>query len=148
MTAAELMLYDWVLVDSVQVDVDKVQVNDEYKNSIYQLPAQVEGLFKGVVVVDGCKLPPCLCLPIPLTREILERNGFCDLYKDRSLNKDNVFKWYDVYGHCVTVDMNANAIKIQHDSRVLLDMCYNIVVPVHELQHTIRQCGIDKDIEL
>ena len=142
MKVAELMIGDWVHLDGVQVD-------DDGKNPVYQLLARrVEGLRNGVVEIDHYEFPPFLCMPISLTREILERNGFRDTYKDRSLAKDDVFKWYDVYGHCVTVDMNANAIKIQHDSRVLLDLRYNIVVPVHELQHTLRQCGIDKDIEL
>jgi len=84
--------------------------------------------------------------PLSLTREILERNGFSDSYKDRSLAKDNVFKWYDWYGHCVTVDMNGNAIKIQHDSRVLLDLRYNLIVPVSELQHALKMCGIEKEV--
>lgn len=143
MKVAELMIGDWVLSFPDKCKVDSIICLREVHTA--------EEKWMAVVHIGGNEFQRVnvgILEPISLTREILERNGFCDTYKDRSLAKDDVFKWYDMYGHCVTVDMNANAIKIQHDSRVLLDLRYNIVVPVHELQHTLRQCGIDKDIEL
>lgn len=63
MKVTELMIGDWVHVDGVQVD-------DDGKNPVYQLLARrVEGLRKGVVEIDHYEFPPCLCMPILLTRE-------------------------------------------------------------------------------
>lgn len=141
MKTSKLMIEDWVHVNVRRTPISVTHDFNGRVTLIDDLNSQIGVGNKWAFDYDEVE-------PIPLIPEILERNGFCDTYKDRSLAKDNVFKWYDLYGYCVTVDMNANAIKIQHDSRVLLDLRYNIVVPVHELQHALRLCGIDKEITL
>ena len=87
-------------------------------------------------------------LPLPLTRKILEKNGFSDSYINEKLDKSDIYVWYDVYGYEVTVDMKSNNIKVKHDARILLDLWYTEVVPVHELQLAIKHCGIKKEITL
>ena len=49
--------------------------------------------------------------PIPLTPEILVKNGFVNSYIDLSLNKDSVYKYYHFYtGNSVIVDMESNKL--------------------------------------
>jgi len=86
--------------------------------------------------------------PIPLTPEILEKNGFADSYINKNLDKDKKYRWSDVYGNCVVVDLVECKIKIQHDTRIVMDLWYNEIVPVHELQHALKQGGIKKEIKI
>ncbi len=58
--------------------------------------------------------------PIPLTVEILEKNGFV-----KHLPEDNI-----VY---FTITINKKEIRIDY---------------VHQLQHALRLCGIEKEIKL
>lgn len=87
-------------------------------------------------------------LPLPLTREILEKNDFLDSYVNEKLDKNEIYVWYDVYGHEVIVDMKSNNIKVKHDAKILLDLWYTEKVPVHELQLALKHCGINKEIAL
>lgn len=134
MKANELMIGDWVHVDGVQVD-------DDGKNPVYQLLARrVEGLRKGVVEIDHYEFPPCLCMPISLTREILELNNFqkdpdyIDTYWRPDCRKFCFVKenddWYFAFrykgGHICIAECNY----------------------VHELQHDLKRCGIEKEIVL
>ena len=87
--------------------------------------------------------------PIPLTSEILEKNGFTKSTPPpgihaRCYELDNKKDKY----HLTIADYNKY-------KRLLLDVdsedseCFNIKCDyVHEFQHALRLCGIDKTIEL
>lgn len=80
--------------------------------------------------------------PIPLTPEILEKNGW-------------KHKYYDVYqqtiGETITIDIFPEGCSIV-DSRGSQRFWFRYHLPslkfVHELQHAMRLCGIEKEIEL
>ena len=82
----------------------------------------------------------CLCLePIPITAEILEKNGF---KKDSS---DNMYKWnWGVLGACASYDKN-NTLRLFTFGKLALTFPLHYV---HELQHCLRLCDIDKEIQL
>lgn len=128
---------------------DKLMIGDWVQINFRDKKVKVTGIHDGLIETNVVSpLRSDEYKPIPLTREILEAIGFHDTYVSMTLEKDNVYKSYDYYGHCVAVDMNENKIKIMHDSRVLLDLWYNYTICVHDLQHNMRMCGVEKEVVL
>lgn len=89
--------------------------------------------------------------PIPLTREILEKNGFEKLdfshyhIQDRKLVLDADGSWHgSLSWHWVVTEMDAN----EKGQIYVLDYYVATINFVHELQHALRLCGIEKEIEL
>lgn len=123
MKAEELMLGDWVL----QCD-DYTQV----------VPWTIKGMLREEVIANGIK-------PIPITHEILEKNGFkmfihnCSCYYDwsNSDSDDVTLKRYPCGYFELHITDNENLRNI----RFPIDY-------VHELQHALKLCKIDKEIEL
>lgn len=80
---------------------------------------------------------------IPLTPEILEKNGW-------------KHKYYGIYrqtiGETVTIDIFPEGCSVEDErgSQCLYRLRYHLPGPkfVHELQHALRLCGIEKEIEL
>ena len=89
--------------------------------------------------------------PIPLTIEIIEKNGFIEFEDEIFHIKTHRWeRWLnDGYLHeCVDIlrssDKKGYCIFARHDYNELkLYLHY-----VHELQHALRLCGIEKEIEL
>ena len=87
--------------------------------------------------------------PIPLTAEILEKNGF----KVRSR-----YIWEQRYNYCCVKVNIAPKIEIEgeifDESPILLQVdgaifSLDVIVDfVHELQHALRLCGIEKEVVL
>lgn len=85
--------------------------------------------------------------PIPLTPEILKKNGFVNSYIDLSLNKDSVYKYNHFYtGNSVIVDMESNKLIVKYENDIWMNLPYNRTIYVHELQHVLKHCGINKEI--
>lgn len=122
MKANELMIGDWVVYDG---DV-------EYTN-----PIKVEGIdiaTGALVTSDREDVGIDNIQPIPLTSDILNKN-FPDTrddvfwcWDDRKSQEEI---WYEV------------RIEKNYETVFMLDIRY-----VHELQHALRLCGIEKEIEL
>lgn len=76
----------------------------------------------------------CECKTIPLTKEILEKNGFVekDFYSELIVGDFRIL--CDLHNVCV-----------YHNEHVNLDIPIEYL---HELQHAMRICGIEKTIEL
>ncbi len=123
--AEELMIGDWVIVYEKAMPV-KARVDGVYGNNAFVLghPRTVENGF-----VE----------PIPITPEILEKNGF-------ERGSDNLFS----YGRGMYVMMWSK----EHYSVGQIFGNWSAFVEfaeirfVHELQHCLKLCGIDKTIEL
>ena len=131
MKAEELMIGDWVCTehDSTPRQIDWIRTGEV-------------GLFWNKVVT-----PPYL-VPIPLTPEILEKNGFeraaCgvgaiiytfsddDEYYALAIDEYTDSIWRVEYTNC---EMHFPLVRI-------------MVLFVHDLQHALRLCGIEKTIEL
>ena len=84
------------------------------------------------------------CKPIPLTPEILEKNGFVKLWNQYVLKADK-----EPFIHLISLDNlpNANgrmlvAIKDRYTNAKIA------ITYVHELQHALRSCKIEKENKL
>ena len=91
--------------------------------------------------------------PIPLTAEILEKNGFKnDFYEEESVADYHTIRLEgyslrhnigEVDGYLVTWCNGGINVTTDFHGCVQKDIPY-----VHELQHALRLCGIEKEIEL
>jgi hypothetical protein len=79
--------------------------------------------------------------PIPLTPEILEKIGF-----ESQHNVGYVLERYD--DDTIIVDLWNRTLKILMNYKVVFEKEYFDTIPLHELQHALRLCGIEKEIEL
>ena len=92
-------------------------------------------------MVPGCEFPesnlsfrPCYAQPIPLTGEILEKNGF--KYNDLPM-----FQYFEQWG--LQLYRGGNGFRINCGINVSL-----IIDSVHQLQQVIKLCGIEKEITI
>ena len=128
MDCKELMIGDWLFCTSAQCNV---QVKAMPINGVYG---------KGYrIIIDNDDFELVLREkhfdPIPLTAEILEKNG----YKDE---RSNYALRYDKYHICIY--LADKKLSINSYGAVLDIHCRY----VHQLQHALRLCGISKEIEL
>ena len=125
MKAEELMVGDWVCTehDAIPRQIDWIRTGEV-------------GLLWNKVVT-----PPYL-VPIPLTPEILEKNGFelgGVLHNTYSVGDSNYTITIGKYGRGQCDIMN----HLFHIG-VTMECCGT----VHELQHALRLCGIEKEIKI
>lgn len=124
MKANELMIGDWVLCDGKAYRVAEIG---------------------GIVCIDNERelfAEPDQLQPIPLTPEILEKNGF--------ESDNNVFGLCD-YKLSESYILENRGDRFSFVKRIpnyrstfhMTDISY-----VHELQHALRLCGIEKDLTI
>ena len=131
MNAEELMIGDWF------------QTTYPSGRLVY---LKVIGIFDGCVYTEGGITNAIE--PIPITPEILEKNGFYPIYKDEK----SAYRWKE-YDDGFD---NTQAIVIDFErkrlSEVLNDKTRKSyegeIIYIHELQHLLKLCGISKTIEL
>lgn len=123
MKASELMIGDWVY------------------NTHNRKPEQVCEIRERMVMLDYNDLYDYDEIePIPLTAEILERNGF-----EAERNVGYVYNdWNETE---VIFDTFDHRLRILYRRDVVLDI-EEWDFPVHMLQHALRLCGVDKEIKL
>ena len=143
MKAKELMIGDWVLCDR------NAQSDYEFDNVDYQ-PYQIANgedidyAFEQNMIGDAD-----VYQPIPLTAEILERNGF--EVQDQGGGRRDVWIGFGV--DCegdIEVEFQYNIpthLKIDGVFKGEYYTSTNIKY-VHLLQHALKLCGIEKEIEL
>lgn len=130
MKAKELMQFDWVCLEDDPT------------------PRQVDFIRTGEVGLYWNKIvtPPHI-KPIPITPEILEKNGFkgdgyAILILDEQTYLDYYYYEHRLQKHWCGVDEWENHSKV--NDITFKCNCYY----VHELQHALRLCGIEKEIVL
>ena len=127
MRPEKLMIGDWVSLFQGNPDGSSCNVRVSYIGEY------------GEVGIEGCKeytSANCnLLFPIPLTPEILEKNGF-----KKELSEDNHY-WFILIHNGIRFSLFYARSVFQW--LVPLDFKY-----VHKLQHALKLCGIDKEIEI
>lgn len=77
---------------------------------------------------------------VPLTGDILTANGF---YSER-----NIGYVYEDGEHEVIVDLWNHDCRILYNRDVVVNIHCFFDIAVHELQHALRLCGVEKEIKL
>ena len=140
----DLMVGDWVICTypSINKPVKVVEIKTVSDKEL-----------KAVINNDGIRLVfrGTYIDPIPLTPEILEKNVFKKLdfshfqIGDRRLVLDADGRWDGPLSwHWVVTEMSTNA----KGQPVVLDYYVATINYVHELQHALRICGIEKEIQI
>jgi hypothetical protein len=84
--------------------------------------------------------------PIPLTAEILEKNGFENIGDDTyQLEEPPCWFWVDFFNHQYGCEYDTSTYEYEDDEHRL--KLYGIP-SVHQLQHALKLCGIEKEIVL
>jgi len=124
MKASELMIGNWVIV---------------YEKAM-PVKARVEGVFgRGAMVLGHVRSADHGFMePIPLTPEILEKNGFS---KSRLMGEQRHFTYY------LAPSVSLLAI-YDADFSLKIGDCARYIKYVHELQNAISLCGIEKEITI
>lgn len=120
MKANELMVGDWVYCEG-QPTPDNVTIETISEDGVWFNGPNYEG----AASYDRI-------FPIPITPEILEKNGF--IY-----NELPFVQGWEQFG--LTLTIGGNGFRINCGINVAM-----IIDSVHELQHALRLCGIDKEI--
>ena len=122
MTIKDLMVGDWVRNDlgETQQVVELREIGAMlYYNDVYSYD-EIE--------------------PIPLTPEILEKNGWFYPKQSSWMKLDNPHK--ELWG-CIHTD---GTFWLYSSGDCDKDECFAEIKYVHKLQHALRLCGIDKEI--
>ncbi len=136
MDARQLMLGDYV-------------INTEFgKNEI----DQIDILEPTRVWLKGGKtyVPINYIEPIPLTPEILEKNGFI-VCENTEIRHDYI--WHDNNSYIYVIFWNDGNLLVKMETNLNegrgINSVHNCdIVFVHELQHCLKMVGIDKEIKL
>lgn len=126
MKANELMVGDWVYDPEPDAD-----------GYIYKFIIEPED-FTNKTFLDSIS-------PIPITLEILKKNGFEEIYYDGY--HYGLFSYKNNEEKCdIELDPENGCFECYFDDDI---NSLNIKIKyVHELQHILRMCGIDKEIVL
>ena len=123
MKAEELMIGDWVYSSFADVPCKVISI-DTIINGFTSVQVSNVKWKKDIVSLS----------PIPITPEILEKNGFSDDYRNYDYNLSYAQSCGDIIG-----------VAIYGRKAAIEDMDFKYV---HELQHALRLCGIEKEIVL
>lgn len=129
---------------------NEIQIGDwlYYKGQFNAFPFKVESITKKKV---GYHAEPnehrmyylrlSECKPIPLTLEILERNGW---------KKDGYFYRHEEFGYIQLGELfeHASLDFRKYGINYRVQTSPDLFEYVHNLQHALRLCGIEKEIEL
>jgi hypothetical protein len=133
----ELMIGDWVYnkhhKKNIQIQPYDFFVHGHGNNGTFAVSS---------TIVSGRDL-----VPIPLTEEILVKNGF---KKQEDVNEWSYYKSKDGKGqYMILWSMDYNYLEIGSYTEEFGEFNrLGVMRYVHQLQHALRLCGIDKEIKL
>lgn len=146
MKANELMIGDWVRIDEPDKyagatgQIQSLMYYREDDSAYFNVFIQGKfGYVSRDVRSDDIR-------PIHLTADILEKNGFENIGDDTyQLEEKPCWFWVDFFRHTYGCEYDTSTYEYEDDEHRL--KLYGIP-SVHELQHALRLCGIEKEIEL
>lgn len=137
MKAKELMIGDWVIYRGEPTIVYEI---DEYYKRINTEP---DG-YDSIKCIDTSEIEP-----IPITPEILEKNGWKvkkSFVQHGNFGDGPLMLWHTEGNKILrnfTHELEISDLSTDKGFRVRIECNY-----VHELQHALRLCGIEKEIVL
>ncbi len=145
MKATELMIGDWVLISVWDCKPFPSKVTSINYNSY-----QGKDFVDWIDTEDEEDIGMYAVQPIPLTPEILEKNGFEKKEDDEGqelyslLLGEWAITYMSIYGCPYLTIEDVLDYDRAHSVLNLKDSVYH----VHELQHALKLCGIEKEIKL
>lgn len=136
MNATEIMIGDWVLMDLNYSEEDPMYTQPNYQPYKIQNGEDID-----LACETNCIGDADVYQPIPLTPDMLERNGFCV-----SIHHENFYclnSKKDIYTDCKDLGIWSRNIAGDWEWFPIGECKY-----IHDLQHALRQCGIEKEITL
>lgn len=153
MKANELMIGDWVLLCDMKVKILSINLYCGEDSMGGHYFAIMGGHCSAITVPQYADTNMWIDVlqPIPLTPEILEKNfgkpAMCGTYNQfdsYTLKRDGGKGAYIIRDTSRYTVLNSYAITVADYAEIELCQVYY----VHELQHALRLCGIDKEIVL
>ena len=144
MKACELMQGNIVLYEYEGQKIP-ARVVETYRNSV--LVKSISGKYEPIKINEG------KIFPVPLTEEVLEKNGFTSygeawyLPENKTTRNEKILVGFYMYETHISVRNGSKSF----DNSVPCErraFAAHRNVFFHELQNTLRLCGIDKEIEL
>lgn len=131
----ELMIGDWVMYNP------NVFIEDEYETAKEWFPTQINSGEDIDLAIEGCYAP------IPITMQILEKNGFTEIK-----GAYQTFK-IDIYGYLIKVTFHKENKETNNGNPFLVidsrpSYYSSECLYVHELQHVLKLLGIKMEIAL
>lgn len=130
MKPEELMIGDYVMFNKDVYKIEEISKKG-WAHIIYNDGSECRVALSSDYILDDIT-------PIPLTPEILEKNGF-ELQRDKS-----ELGILDTYW----LGSKLGAFRIHRLNNGDYQFGLAKIMNVHELQHALRLCGIDKEIEI
>lgn len=137
---SDLSIGDWVRVDDLdKVLIKRVSAIDGTRNQIGIIKNNRSGIYW--YYDDEFE-------PIPLTPEILEKNGFVrgEYSEIREYNEWEIGEWDNLPYVSVKLDIDRQVIRVTNRGRDMF--IADKEVYVHQLQHALRLAGVGKEIEV
>ena len=142
MKAEELMVGDWICYDipnKYYTKIQEIRCTQDGEEYYIRCRRDAKDTFLEQLKYDDFSVD--IIHPIPLTTEILEKNGF-----EVDEKNEKMFKWHwSVIDDCISYDKSTGIVRIFYPSGLVF---VKILKFVHELQHALRLCNIDKEIVL
>lgn len=159
MKAEELMVDDWVLAEGKPVQVtnisvlggDVIRVINPFMSYDIAYASNIIALSNGAKDINKIE-------PIPITEEILKKNGFKNeviaqkaIIAEGASNFSIILVSEDNRIILNNIDEYINSFNKWHvhiDTEDMRTMCTSEITYVHELQHLLKLCKIEKEIVL
>lgn len=124
------------------MNIKELMVGDWVKNDLGEIQQVVELQERGAMLFYNDIYPYEDIEPIPLTPEFLEKN-FGEARNGGYFDGDEFYELFIIEVTGSTWIIKRDNIEFSNIPRQQVMVSY-----VHELQHALRLCGIDKEIEL
>lgn len=147
---SDLSVGDWVGIDQADLNMPSDDLATAYIEKLRK-PIRIKGISEDsdmviadIEIVDewGSIMMKCEHLrPIPITPEILGKNGFG---KNDAYNEWNIGEWDE--RPFIGVSLERQSLRVKHFGNDIFIEGKELFV--HQLQHVLRLAGVEKEIEL
>ena len=146
MKASDVCIGDWFKAIDYNSPFRITAIYDDVVQTQADYQSEIDGNWYSEVEIKDL-------VPIELTEEILVKNGFEYAFNEVSKMQNKQLLVANIGGHYIEVRLDKKNVAIWYDydeneSGFYSDVLLELPRTVHTLQHLLRLCGIEKEIEL